>query len=366
MKRVLCVLLSFVIFISIPVFAEGLSTSAQSAILYCKDNGDVYYSLNENTKSKIASTTKIMTALLALEYAEKNNKKVKFTSDMIAEGSSMYLKVGEVVTLRDLAIGLLLCSGNDAANATAMAISGTIEKFANRMNERARKVGMKNTNFANPSGLDDPNHYSTAYDMALLMSEAMENKITAKKTATVTFTQPKSKMVTDSNHNRLLSKYEYCIGGKTGYTMASGRCLVTAAKKDGLTFICVTINDRQDFNDHINLYNYGYENYCLASFDDRELYYGIKTENGRIPITTACCEDVTNLVLSHSDASKTKRTLRFNNLTAPVKQGDKVGKITYTLNGKVIASHKLIAAEDNLCKVIRLWDYIKEFFRNAI
>lgn len=371
MKQVLCVLLSFVIFISVPFCVQGVSTSAQSAVLYCKESGEVYYSQKENTKSKIASTTKIMTALLALEYAENNNKKVKFTTDMIAEGSSMYLKVGEVVTLRDLAVGLLLCSGNDAANATAIAISGSIEKFAIRMNNRAKKIGMKHTNFANPSGLDDPDHYSTAYDMALLMSEAMENEafaeITAKKTATVTFANPKDKMVTYSNHNRLLSKYEHCIGGKTGYTMASGRCLVTVAKKDGLTLICVTINDRQDYNDHINLYNYGYENYCLASLDDRELYYEVKTENGKSPQTTACCDEVTNLVLSHQDVSKIKRKLSLDkNLKAPVKKGDKVGIIFYTLKGKIVAKHTLVSAEDNPCKVIKLWDLIKEFFKNAL
>lgn len=371
MKRIICLLLSFICIFSFSVKAECVSTSASSAILYCKDNGKVYYSQNENTKSKIASTTKIMTALLALEYAEKNNKKVKFTADMIAEGSSMYLKLGEVVTLRDLAIGLLLCSGNDAANATAIAISGSIEKFAVRMNNRAEKIGMENTHFANPSGLDDPDHYSTAYDMALLMCEAMENKdfaeITAMKTATVNFKKPKDKIATYSNHNRLLSMYEYCIGGKTGYTMASGRCLVTVAKKDGLTLICVTINDRQDYNDHINLYNSVFEKYCLTNLDDRQCYYNVNTENGISSTTTACCNDKTNLVLSQKKASKIKRKLNlYKNIKAPVQKGDTLGTIIYTLKGKTVATHTLVAAEDNPCKVIRLWDYIKEFFKNAL
>jgi len=283
----------------------------------------------------------------------------------------MYLKVGEVVTLKDLAVGLLLCSGNDAANATAIGISGSIEKFAELMNERAKKIGMENTNFANPSGLDDPDHYSTAYDMALLMCEAMENKafaeITAMKTATVNFTKPKDKIATYSNHNRLLSMYEYCIGGKTGYTMASGRCLVTVAEKDGLNLICVTINDRQDYNDHINLYNSVFEKYCLVTLDDRQCYYDVKVDNGITPTTTACSIDKTDLVMTFGKSEKIKRKLNlYKNIVAPVKKGAIVGKITYTLKGKTIATHKLIASEENPCKVIRLWDYIKEFFKNAL
>lgn len=371
MKRFISAILCVLILVCVPVRVSGLSTSASSAILYCKDDAKVYYSQNEKTQSKIASTTKIMTALLTLEYAEKNNKKVKFTSEMIAEGSSMYLKLGEVVTLRDLAVGLLLCSGNDAANAAAIAVSGSVDKFAKRMNNRAKSIGMVNTNFANPSGLDHPNHYSTAYDMALLMCEAMENeefaKITAMKTATVNFTKPSDKMVTYSNHNRLLSMYEHCIGGKTGYTMASGRCLVTVAEKDGLTFVCVTINDRQDYNDHISLYNYGYENYCLTSLDDRNVYYGVNTENGKLLKTTACCNQATNLVTTIEDATKIKRKVQLKkNLKAPVKKGDKLGKITYSLKGKIVAEHILVSAEENPSKVIRIWDYIKEFFKNAL
>lgn len=370
MKRVVCFFICFILLIPTGIKGGAISTSAQSAILFCKDNREVYYSQNENSRSKIASTTKIMTALLALEYAEKKNKKVEFTSEMIAEGSSMYLKVGEIVTLRDLAVGLLLCSGNDAANATAISIAGSIEKFAGIMNKRAKKIGMKNTNFVNPSGLDDENHYSTAYDMALLMSEAMDNKdfaeITAMKTATVSFTEPKEKIVTYTNHNRLLSMYEYCIGGKTGYTIASGRCLVTCAKKDELTLICVTMNDRQDFSDHMNLYNYGYEKYCMSVLDDRELYYTVKTVNGKMQRTTVSCNEVTKIVLTNDQVSQIKRKLKLKkSLNAPLKIGDKAGKITYTLKGKTIATHTITVAEENPSKVIRIWDYVKGFFENA-
>lgn len=370
MKNVVSIFLAFIMILSSTTVCGAVTTSADSAVVYCKDDGKVYYSHKENTISKIASTTKIMTALIALEYAQKNNKKVRFTTEMIAEGSSMYLKIGEVVTLHDLAIGLLLCSGNDAANATAYAISGGIDEFAEVMNKRAKKIGMKNTCFANPSGLDDPDHYSTAYDMALLMSVAMDNnefaKLSAMKTATVNFTEPENKTVTYSNHNRLLSMYEYCTGGKTGYTMASGRCLVTSAKKNELTLICVTINDRQDFQDHINLYESIYSKYTKSCFDDREVYYDILTENGQKDKTTVHCNDVTDIVTEIEKVSQVKRKVKLKRkLEAPVKKGTKVGNITYTLDGKVVAEHNIIAAEENPLRVIRIWDYIKEFFKNA-
>ena len=369
MKRIISVIL-FLSFFTFSAFScNGISVSAQSAIVYCKDNNEVYYSLNENKNMKMASTTKIMTALIALEHSKKHNKKVEFTREMIAEGSSMYLKIGEVVTLKDLAIGLMLCSGNDAANAVAIGISGSIEDFAILMNKRAKSIGMENTSFANPSGLDDDNHYSTAKDMALLMSEAMSNKdfaeITKMKTATVKFCSPKDKIVTYSNHNRLLSMYEYCIGGKTGYTMASGRCLVTVSKKDSLTLICVTLNDRQDYKDHITLYEYVYDKYYKAVFDDRELYYNLKTDNGQSSHTMVCCEDISEFVFLKSDKDKIKREIKFKKLTAPVIKGQNVGKIIYKFNGEIIAKHKLIAVEDNQCQKIIIWEYIKEFFKNA-
>jgi D-alanyl-D-alanine carboxypeptidase/D-alanyl-D-alanine carboxypeptidase (penicillin-binding protein 5/6) len=293
-----------------------------------------------------------MTALLTLEYASKNNKKVKFTEEMVAEGSSMYLKIGEVVTLRDLAVGILLCSGNDAANAAAIAISGSLSKFAEKMNKRACQIGMKNTNFVTPSGLDQENHYSTAYDMALLMSVALENKdfaeITAMKSATVNFIAPKDKSVTYSNHNRLLSLYEYCTGGKTGYTMSAGRCLVTSAKKDGLTLICVTLNDRQDWSDHIALYNYGFENYSMVTLDDSEGYFEVDTVGGSSPTTTLKGVGKTSVVVKAGDENNIKKKICLDNfLYAPVKDGEEKGKIIYILNDKVIAEHSITAIAYN-------------------
>lgn len=236
--------------------------SAQSAVLFCPDNGEVIFEKSAREKMKIASTTKIMTTLLTLEAAQKNNKTVCFTLDMAAEGSSMYLQEGNRLRLSDLAVGMMLASGNDGANAAAVAVGGSIEKFAEMMNKRAKEIGMNDTSFVTPSGLDDENHYSTAYDMALLMGESLKNQdfseIAKMKSGTIELIYPEGKTLSYTNHNKLLSLYEYCVGGKTGYTKAAGRCLVTAAQKDGVTLIAVTLNAPSDWDDHINMYEYGF------------------------------------------------------------------------------------------------------------
>ena len=349
MKRVLaCALIILIVLIPVPSVSAKVSVSAGSAVLYSPFDNEVYYSLNENKHMKPASTTKILTALITLEYAEKNNKQVEFEESMTAEGSSMYLKYGEVVTLKDLAVGILMCSGNDAANAAAISIAGSTERFADLMNKRAKKIGMKNTHFVTPSGLDDKEHYSTAYDMALLMAEALKNpefsRLTSEKSETVTFIKPADKSVTYSNHNRLLSLYEYCVGGKTGYTMAAGRCLLSAAVKDGLTLIAVTMNDKNDWQDHASLYNYGFENHTMRVLDDTDFYLEVDVVGGEEASVIASSEDCGGVVVSPSDFSNVERKLRLDNfLYAPVKKGQKLGTIEYYLNNKKIAEHTLTA-----------------------
>ena len=191
---------------------DKVKTSAQSYILYCADNGEILAGKNIEKTMKPASTTKIMTTLLTLEYAASANKSVKFTEQFTAEGSSMYLKIGDVVTLKDLAAGMMMASGNDAANAAAISIAGSSEKFAEMMNTKASQIGMKNTHFVTPSGLDDEEHYTTAYDMALLMSYALENEdfaeLTSQKSVAVDFIKPSGKRNVYNNHNKLLSRYD--------------------------------------------------------------------------------------------------------------------------------------------------------------
>lgn len=349
-SSILCVIL-FVTAVPIASSAENSEIpdiSAESYVLYCADNGNIITSKNEHKKMKPASTTKLMTTLITLEEAAASDKQVKFTKEMTAEGSSMYLEVGNVVTLRDLAAGMMMASGNDAANAAAVTVAGNSEKFAERMNERASQIGMKDTHFVTPSGLDNENHYSTAYDLALLMSYALENddfaELTSQKSATVNFIKPDDKKTTYANHNKLLSLYDCCIGGKTGYTIAAGRCLVSAAKKDGLTLVCVTLNDRNDWNDHISLYDYGFSNFACFESKDTDYIFDIPCVGGTADSTTVVGEKDIKLVVPASDKENIVRKVYCDSfLYAPIKENQSVGVIEYTLDNDILASNNLIA-----------------------
>ncbi|GER66067.1 D-alanyl-D-alanine carboxypeptidase DacB [Weizmannia acidilactici] len=241
-----------------PESAEAApSVQAKSAILMDQDTGRILYEKGAYEPRSIASITKIMTAILAIESG-KMDKEVTVTDRAVrTEGSSLYLKPGDKWKLKDLVYGLMLRSGNDAANAIAENVGGSIDGFVFMMNEKAREIGMRDTHFANPSGLDDPDgeHYSTAYDMVLLMRYAMQNKTFREISGTKFYKGWRNK-------NRLLTeKYRYCTGGKTGYTKIARRTLVTTASKDGQHLIAVTLNDPDDWDDHIALFDYGFSHY---------------------------------------------------------------------------------------------------------
>lgn len=323
--------------------------SAKAFVLYCADSGEVLLSKNMSTQMPMASTTKIMTSLIALEYAQQEDKRIEFTKEMCAEGSSMYLKAGDKVKLSDLAAGMMMVSGNDAANAAALGMCGSVEDFAQIMNTRAKKIGMKNTNFTNPSGLPDDNHYSTAYDMALLMTEAMDNvnfaSLTIKQNVRVDFTSPQGHSVTYSNHNRLLSMYEYCTGGKTGYTKEAGRCLVTSAEKDGLRLVAVTFDAPDDWQDHISLYNYGFENFTAG--EPIENSFSIDVMGGTKENIMIRAEGNPKCVLPASMKDKVQIKVYIPPfLFAPVKKGDEVGRIVLTVQDETVAESKLVVCED--------------------
>lgn len=222
------------------------------------DTGAVLYSNHADERSLIASTTKIMTALVVLEHCDPSQE---FTVPIEAtgiEGSSMYLKPNELVTIRELLYGLMLQSGNDAAVALAMACSGSVEHFVALMNQQAECLGLKNTHFENPNGLDGKQHYSTAADLAKLTSYALKNPEFEKIVSTKTIRIGERSL---TNHNRLLWSVEGAIGVKTGYTKAAGRILVSAARRNGRTLIAVTICDGNDWRDHAALYEYGFSCY---------------------------------------------------------------------------------------------------------
>ena len=353
MTQKLSVIFIFTLYlISFTESSAALDVSAKSAILICADSGCTVWSKNEFEPLAMASTTKIMTALLTLEHAAASgNKEVEITPEMVrVEGTSMGLMQGDIVDLEALAKGMLLPSGNDAANAAAIAVAGETEKFISLMNEKARTLGMKDTKFSTPSGLDKDNHHSTAYDMAVLGAYAMENdafaNIVSQKSAKVKFINP-SKTVSLKNHNKLLRLYQHCIGIKTGFTKLAGRCLVSAAQKDGVKLICVTLNAPNDWDDHMSLYNYGFENTVVKNFDDKSFTSSLKVEGGtckEVPI--GALDDFSVSLKTGQENSVTRQIEIPPSHKAPIEKGQIVGKVVYSIGDKIIGKNDIVALED--------------------
>mgnify|MGYP003290047828 CR=1 FL=1 len=234
--------------------------SAEKATVMDAQTGRILYEKNADQKSLIASTTKIMTALVVCEQCNVLDR-MRIPKEAVGiEGSSMYLKEGEVLTIQELLYGLMLQSGNDAAVALAIYCGGTVEGFAELMNDKARQLELKNTHFVNPNGLDAPEHYSTASDLAVLAAYAMQNPVFS---ATVSAKTVRLGQRVLTNHNKLLWQYPGADGIKTGYTKKAGRILVSSAKKDGRRLVAVTINAPSDWNDHKVLLDNGFEEYEL-------------------------------------------------------------------------------------------------------
>lgn len=345
---------------------ETLELSAQSAVLITADSKLVLYDRFKDEKLPMASTTKIMTALLALEKAEEiGDPVVDITREMVmVEGSSMGLREGDRLQLSGIVQGMMLCSGNDAANAIALFIGGSAEGFAALMNSRAAEIGMKHTNFVTASGLDDENHYTTAYDMALLGAAAMQNpqfaEICASKKLNIRFENPE-KTVWLSNHNKLLGMYEGCVGMKTGYTKKSGRCLVSAATRNGVTLIAVTLNAADDWQDHTKMLDMGFAKTALQEFDES----GFSAE---VPVAgTAGDSNITvqginggAAAIYAEDAAALRREICLPAFVyAPVSQGETVGTITYYAGSVKVCSLPLKAATSVAYEKKRgLWERI--------
>ena len=242
------------------------SVSAQKAILMDQETGRILYEKDAHTQSRIASITKIMTAILAVESGKLDQEVTVSANAAGTEGSSLYLKAGEKIKLEDLVYGLMLRSGNDGAVAIAEFVGGSLDGFVYMMNEKAKEIGMENTHFSNPHGLDDhEGHYSTAYDMAVLTRYSMGNDRYKEIAGTKVHTAPNPDEKWDrkwKNKNRLLTElYKYSTGGKTGYTKLAKRTLVSTASKDGENLIAVTLNGPDDWNDHIGMFEYGFKQY---------------------------------------------------------------------------------------------------------
>ncbi|MET3696165.1 D-alanyl-D-alanine carboxypeptidase [Bacillus oleivorans] len=266
-KKVVLLLFCFILLMNVfAIEAKALSVSAYSAILIDQDTGRVLYEKRAHEKRRIASITKIMTAILAIESGKLNETVTVSERAVRTEGSSLYLKTGEKIKLQDLVYGLMLRSGNDAAVAIAEHVGGSLEGFVYLMNQKAMELGMRNTHFANPHGLDDSDdHYSSAYDMAILTSYAMKNEAYQIIAGTKVYRAPNPDEKWDRvwrNKNKLLTRlYEHSTGGKTGYTKLAGRTLVSTASLDNMNLVAVTLNAPSDWNDHINLFEYAFDTF---------------------------------------------------------------------------------------------------------
>ena len=249
-------MLAAVLFLHCPARA----VSAEKAMVLDAATGRAIYEKDADRQSLIASTTKIMTALIVCEQCNVLDR-MRIPKEAVGiEGSSMYLREGEILTIQELLYGLMLSSGNDAAVALAIYCGGTVEGFAELMNDKARLLGLKNTHFENPNGLDSPGHYSTARDLAVLAAYAMDNPIFYKTVSAKTVTVGSRSL---RNHNKLLWQVQGADGVKTGFTKAAGRILVSSATRNGRRLICVTLNDPNDWADHGQLLEQGFSRYRL-------------------------------------------------------------------------------------------------------
>lgn len=335
---------------TVAVMAGDLEVNAEAAVVMDADSGRLLYAQNPDKRLANASTTKIMTALLTLEQPDQDRYFTVDSDAIQVEGTTMGLQPGDSVTLHQLAAGMLLPSGNDAANAAAVEIAGSEEAFVRLMNQRAAELGLENTQYRNPSGLDAEGHYSSARDLATLAAHALENEdfadIVSKQEIRMAFGNPPYNRSLYTT-NKLLERYPYAIGVKTGYTDDAGLCLVTAAEKDGTRLIIVTLNGKDDVNTHMRLYEHFFP--LLARVDLSGF-----TEGLSVPVTGGTRDSVAAVPAAEPEAALLER--EYDELTrevelpqfvyAPVQAGQVLGEIRLLSGDKAVWQSALVADSD--------------------
>ncbi len=354
MKRIVTLCLAFVIILGLltvfPSADTSLGISAKSAVLIDADSGSVLYESNAREPMGMASTTKIMTALTVLKLCSADSVVTVPGEAVGTEGSSVYLCEGERLTVEQLLYALLLSSANDAAVALAIHSAGSVEKFSEAMNEYADELGIADTNFTNPHGLYDENHYTTALSLALIAREALKNELLRKIFSTYKTTipfngTPDRRLLV--NHNKLLRTYDGAIGLKTGFTKKTGRTLVSAAEREGLTLIAVTLNAPDDWRDHAAMLDYGFENY------ERRVFYDAYEYEYYMPATGADTDRVrlTNslplaLTVKTGECAVKERVLSsYRFAFAPCSKNTRLGTVELCIDGRTVSS-PLVAAEN--------------------
>lgn len=348
----------------------SLSLSAECAVLIEAENNTVFYSKNSEKVRGMASTTKIMTAIIALEYADIS-KIVSVSKDAVGViGSSVYLREGEKITLENLLYAMLLESGNDAATAIAIEVAQSVDAFVSLMNLKAAELGLADTNFTNPHGLYDERQFTSAKSLAIIAAYALKNDVFR----TIVSTQKRIIPIDDTegsrlllNHNKMLKLYDGAIGVKTGYTIKSGRCLVSAAERNDLTLVAVTLNAPDDWNDHMIMLNYGFNNYerVVLTTDDREDYI-LPVVGGNISYVICNTKENKSIVLKKNDVNITSSLELKRFYYAPIEKDDRLGQIIFYNNGQEVARVPVIALNkvDLIKPKFNLLHFITGLFTN--
>lgn len=341
---------------------EAISVTSVRSVLIEAGSGSILHGKKAHERAGMASTTKIMTALVVLNNIPVDNVFTIPKAAVGIEGSSVYLIEGEKLTVEELLYGLLLASGNDCAVALALACSGSLERFVEEMNRTAADMGLDDTHFTNPHGLSDDNHYTSAYSLALITAEALRNetfkKIVSTKRAYISYNNaPKQRCLT--NHNRLLGSYNGAIGVKTGFTKATGRCLVSAAERDGIMLVAVTLNDGNDWASHRNMLDYGFSEYESVSLAEAgSISVSVSVVGGKALFVNAENNEAAQVVVKKGSKYTCKlKTPHF--LYAPVKEGDIVAYAEYyDESGGLFYRIPLVAAESVEMKKLTFFEKI--------
>ncbi len=343
-KSMACMVLVSAVILCPSAFA--VNTSADASIAIDALTGEVICEKNAYTKMGMASTTKIMTAIIALE---KGNLTDIVTVDKRAvgvEGSSLYLSEGDTLSLKNLLYGMMLRSGNDGATAVALHFAPSVEEFSKMMNEKAAELGLSDTNFKNPHGLYEEGHYTTAYDLAQITRYGFtlpEFAEIVKCWAYNIDENIETKRVV--NNNKLLNMYDGADGVKTGFTPETGRTLVGSATRDGMRVITVTLNDKEDWNDHMAMFDYAFSKYKSLSLAEKGKGYGCVPVKGGKDIEIACVAKDDFAVMVEKDATISVDIKTEEEIKAPIKKGQVLGKAIFTINGENIGEMELVAPE---------------------
>ncbi|SHH48025.1 D-alanyl-D-alanine carboxypeptidase (penicillin-binding protein 5/6) [Caloranaerobacter azorensis DSM 13643] len=367
-RKLLFVAIILILLSSHNSYCEPIELNAKSSILMEVNTGRILFSYNPHIKLPMASTTKIMTALIAIEYGNLDDIVTIKKNSVGIEGSSIYLKEGETLTLRDLLYGLMLRSGNDAAMAIAEHIGGTVDNFVKLMNEKAKELGAINTNFTNPHGLHDANHYTTAYDLALITREALKKKEFRDIVKSKLWIADRDINKYFYNKNKTLWQYEGGDGVKTGYTKRAGRCLVSSATKNGMQLIAIVLDDYSWFNDCYKLLDYGFSLFKpKVVFNKGQFIKNVEVINGnkeKIPIVTN-----KELIIPMKDSEIENIKVKIElpeKIYAPIEKNQKVGKIRIYLNGKLFAVNDLVTKYriEEKSIFVKITDYLRKILNN--